>query len=59
MEKLEISQSLIRAIIHKNPLNIFYAITAEIKRNKRVTDRQEKCYFYKKLLFSKVNLNMF
>ena len=44
MEKLQISQSLIWAIIHKNPSNSFYAITAESKRvteeNKRVTDRQ-------------------
>ena len=33
MGKLEISQKLILAIIHKNPSNSFYAITAENKKN--------------------------
>ena len=56
MEKLEISQSLIWAIIHKNPSNSFYAIIAEIQKNKRdeQTDRQQTCDG-KKLLFLKVN----
>ena len=32
MEKLEISQSLIWAMIQKNPLKSFYAITAETEK---------------------------
>ena len=34
MGKIEISQSLIWAIIHKNPSNSLYAITAESKKKK-------------------------
>ena len=55
MGKLEISQSLIGAIIHKNPSNSFYVITTETQKNKSVTVRQQKCEFYQKFLFSRVN----
>ena len=40
MEKSKISQSLIWAITHKNPSNIFYAIAAESQNTKSQTDRQ-------------------
>ena len=39
MEKLEISHSLIWAIIHQNPSKSFYAITAESKK-KQTCDGQ-------------------
>ena len=39
MGELENFQRLIWAITHKNPSNNFYAVTAEDKKNKRVTDR--------------------
>ena len=41
MAKSEISQSLMWAIVHKNPSNSFCAITAETQKNKCVTDRQD------------------
>ena len=50
MEILEISQGLIWAIIYKNPSNSFYVIATESQKNKRVTDRQQKCDFYKKVI---------
>ena len=44
MEKLEISQSLIWAIIHQNPLKSFYAITAESKKKQTYDGQTAKVW---------------
>ena len=51
MGKLKISQNSKWAIIHKDPSNSFYAITAETQKNKCMMDRYQTCDFYKKFFF--------
>ena len=42
MENLKFSQSLIWAIIHKNPSNSFYAITAKSKKKQTCDEQQQQ-----------------
>ena len=49
MVKLEISQSLIWAIILKNPSNSFYAITIKIKKKKTCDGQQQQMWDEQKI----------
>ena len=56
MEKLEISQSLIWAIIHKNPSKSFYAITAESKKKQMCDGQTAKVWVLQKVIIFKCHL---
>ena len=56
MEKLEISHSLIWAIIHQNPSKSFYAITAEIKKKKTCDGQTAKVWILQKVIIFKSQL---
>ena len=50
MEKLEISQILIWAIIHQNPSKSFYAITAESKKKQTCDGQTAKVWILQKVI---------
>ena len=56
MGKLEISQSLIWAIIKKKPSNIFYVITAESKKKQTCDGQTAKVWILQKVIIFKSQL---